>query len=903
MLKNSKNKIFIIDGSSFLYRAYYSIPELKTNNISVNAVYGFCKMIKSLIDKHDPKYMLLVWDSSKKTLRHEIYPEYKQNRQSAPETLFSQKDIIIDFANIIDLKQLSIDKIEADDLMFSAAEKFKEESVDNLSVIVTSDKDLSQSINEQIIILDPFKDKIISQENFNSIFDFDVDKLIFYYSLIGDSSDNIKGVKGIGPKTAKDLINKYKSLEDLYLNLDKLSSERVKSLLIKDKESAFISKELFTLKKYNLEIEKKDCLFDKENFSKATDFFKKYKFNSFIKNIDKVNINLHEKYKFNSILNIKDLDNLCKLIEKHKAFAIDTETDGLDIFSSNLVGISIAFELGTSYYIPFGHKDQKIEQQKIKQLDKDLILNRLKYYLEDQNIKKYLHNSKFDLLMLKKENINLTGIEFDTIIAANLLSTVLLGENSKLGLKYLSDYLFNEPMLNFQDIVKKNNYKDFSFVDIETATKYAAADAHQTLKLYQLFKPELKKLNMEKLFYDLEMPLIEILSDIERNGIFLDINIIQDIDKKVSEEIEKVYKEIINNIDEKYCQINLNSQKQLEELLFYNLNLPAIKKTGQKKSYSTDQEVLKELSKIHYIPRLIIKYRELFKLKTTYLQGLIKHVNPKTDKLHTNFSQTTVLTGRLSSHEPNLQNIPVDNFLIRSAFKPKENYLFISADYSQIELKVLAYLSKDKILREAFINNQDIHTITACKIFATESEVITNEQRQFAKRINFGILYGLTAHGLSKELDLSHNIANDYIKKFWSEYKELDIWMEEVIKETKEKGYVETLFKRRRYIPGINEKNRNIYELSKRIAINTIIQGTAAEIVKLGMIKLYNAIKENNLDAKIILQIHDELIIEVHKDIAEETALLTKNILESIVDWEFKLLINIKIGKNWQEVT
>lgn len=910
--QDRKNSIFIIDGSSFLYRAYYGMPELKVDqNLQVNAVYGFCKMIKNLIDKHKPEYLLLVWDSPGKTIRHEIYPEYKQNRQVAPENLFDQKSIIIDFAEAIKLKQLAVSSIEADDLMFSAADKFIKQDKDNKVILVTSDKDLAQALNSQIIILDPFKNKIITYEDFYQNFNVPVEKLAFYYALIGDSSDNIKGVKGIGPKTAQALIEQFSSLQDLYLNVNNIKSERVKNLLISQKESAFLSQELFLLKHYHIDIEKQDCIFKVENWNLAIDFFKKYKFNSFLKNLGnldvKSDINIKDKYNFKSVTNYQQLNEICSLIEKHKAFALDTETDGSQLFISKMVGLSVAFDVGTAYYVPFGH----IVDDNVEQLDQDIVLNALKPYLQDSNIKKYLHNAKFDLLMFQNHGIKLAGIAFDTMIAAHLLSSALLSDNQKLGLKSLSDYLFNEPMMTFSEVVQgklnkksdKGSALNFSNVAIDLATQYAAADAHQTLKLYQFFEPQITKLGMADLFYNLEMPLINILAQIELAGISIDTDIINEINEKVSLELQKIYKNITEKLDERYSQINLNSPKQLEELLFNNLNLPAIKKTAQKTAHSTDQEVLNELSKIHEIPKLIIKHRELFKLKSTYLENLHKHINPKTNKIHTNFSQISAATGRLASYEPNLQNIPVDGFLIRSAFKPKEGCLFISADYSQIELKVLAYLSKDKNLIDAFVNHKDIHAITASGLFDICQDEVTEEQRRFGKRINFGILYGLTAYGLSKELDISNKLANEYIKKFMGQYKELNLWMDKVIEETKQKGYVETLFKRRRYLPGIYEKNKNIYELSKRIAINTLVQGTAAEIVKLGMIKLHNAIIDNNLNANIILQIHDELLIEVSENNVKEVASLTKKILEDIVSWDFDLSVNINIGNNWQEVT
>ncbi|CDK30845.1 DNA polymerase I [Candidatus Babela massiliensis] len=908
--KDLKNSFFIIDGSSFLYRAYYSIPELRfEQKIPVNAVYGFCRMIKKLIDKYEPKYMLLVWDSYGSNARKELYPKYKETRQAPPSDLFQQKDIIMEFADSIGLQQLFQHGIEADDLMHTVAQKFKFDG-DTFSVLVTSDKDMAQSLSDKTVILDPFKDKIVTINSFEEDYGFNISKLSFYYALVGDSSDNIPGVKGIGPKTAKEIVIKFNSLDDVYSGIEEVKSERIKNLLISGKENAYLSQELFILRQYQIECNEKDCTFSLDRWSNAQEFFRKYNFKSLLKTIDKDeltnigsqnsiknDIRLKDKYNFKAILNTQDLKEVCDKIEQYKAFALDTESTGFQVLSSEMVGLSISVEVGSSYYIPFGHKTEQT------QLEKEYVLNTLKPYLEDPNIKKYLHNAKFDILMFYVSGINLRGVVFDTMIAAHLLSHLLASENPRIGLKKLSDYFFNEPMLSFDDVVKKNKLKDFSYVDIELATEYAAADAHQTLKLYNLFSPEIVKAGMEDIFYNLEIPLIDILVDIEKSGIILDKNVIQDINQRVTQEIDKLYKDIILQLDESYSSINLNSPKQLEELLFIHLKLPAIKKTAQRTSYSTDHEVLKELSKIHHIPKMIMRYRELFKLKSTYLESLLDYVNPFTNKIHTTFSQTSVTTGRLSSSEPNLQNIPVDGFLIRSAFKSQEDNLFLSADYSQIELRVLAYISQDKVLLDAFEKDKDIHAITAAGLFDQDQETISSEQRQIGKRINFGILYGLTAHGLSKELNITHSLANDYIKKFMSQYVQLNQWMESVIEDAKSKGYVETLFKRRRYVPGINEKNKNIFELSKRIAINTVVQGTAAEIVKLGMINLDKAIKKNNFNAKMILQIHDELILEVNKSDIEKVSKLVKDVLESVVDWNVNLSISTKTGKNWQEIT
>lgn len=891
-----KRSVFIIDGSSFLYRAFYSIPPLTTKQgIPVGAVFGFCRMIKRLIDKYEPMNMVLIWDGKGKTFRHEIYGQYKESRQSIPSDLISQKELIKEFAHLIGLFQLEKHGIEADDLMYSFALKVKKEGLN--AILVTSDKDLSQALTDKITILDPFKDLFIDRENLEQKLGFSLDKLVFYYSLIGDSSDNIPGVKGIGPKTAEKLVKEYSSLDELYENLDQVDLPRIKSLLIEGKEKAYLSKELFTLRVYEIEQDISCCSFKLCNWEQAKPLFERLEFKVFLKELgqeQKSSCNiLKQRYTFQLVTKQEELEAVCYEIKKERRCAIDIECTDLRLLEAQMVGISICAKEGKSYYIPFGHKTNE------PQLEKNYVISKLKPIFEDASIEKYLHHAKFDVLMLKSLGVNLKGITFDTLIAASLL----VGDDQKIGLKYLSEYYFQEPMLYFVDVVTKNKYTDFSYVPLDIATDYAAADAHQTMRLYNLFKQVIHEQGMQELFYNLEMPLMHVLCKMELDGISIDVNVLREIDAVVCQEIARLHREIIDLVGNEYALINLNSPKQLEELLFERLNLPAIKRTAQKTLYSTDQEVLKQLAKIHPVPSLIIRYRELFKLKSTYLDTLGSYINPKTKRIHTTFNQTAVATGRLASSEPNLQNIPVDRFALRSAFKAKPGHVFLSADYSQIELRVLGYLSQDETLLSAFKNNKDIHALTAAGLFDIEVQNVTSEQRKIGKRINFSILYGLTAHGLSKDLDISRSLAKTYIEKFMAQYPGVCQWMENVVEQTKEKGYVETFFKRRRYLPGIYERNRTLYDLARRVAINTVAQGTAAEIVKLGMIQLDKVFDQEKLNSKILLQIHDELLIEVPENEIDKVEKLVKNTLQSVVQWNLPLVVTTRIGSNWQEVT
>lgn len=906
---DSKDSLFIIDGSSFLYRAYYSIRPLNTSKgTPVNAVYGFCRMIKKLLDNFDPKYLVLVWDSKGPTVRHGIYTEYKATRQAAPNDLFIQKDIIQKFADTINLKQVAEPGVEADDLMYSLAiDAVKNEQS---AILITSDKDLGQVVKENIVIFDPFKDIILDKEALEKKLGFNLDKLVFYYALLGDSSDNIPGVRGIGPKAAGDLLQQFSSMQDLYNNLDKISSNSVKQKLEAGRDDAFLSEKLFKLHYYQVYKNKEEYYFKKENWNLALDFFNELEFTSLVKTInlsgsifDKINNNIEEfKYPedidFVTVQTEEQLQKLCKDIEDAGLCAIDTETDGLKPLENNLIGICLAFKENSTYYVPFGHKTEEL------QLSKEKVVEILKPVLENKLIKKFLHHAQFDVLTLYKAGIKLENIVFDTMIAASLLTTEL---NNKVGLKYLSQYYLKMPMQSFQSLTKKLGVKSFDKVDLKHASKYGAYDAHQTLLLTKILMPKLEQNGFANLYNLIEHPVIEVLIEMQKTGVLVDQQILEQLDLCVMNELDKIRALIASIVGPELIDINLNSPKQLEDLLFNKLGLKPIKKTTQKTGYSTDYEVLVQLAKSHDIPVFIIRYRELAKLKSTYIEGLRNFINSKTNKVHTQFSQIAVATGRLASSDPNLQNVPLDNMdlpiHIRSAFIAPKNELLISVDYSQIELRVLAYLSQDKALIQAFNNNADIHAKTAANIFEINPEQVTTEQRQVGKRINFSILYGLTPYGLAKDLDISYKMAELYINRYFSQYSGVRAWMDHVILETKELGYVQTLWGRRRYIPGIHEKNKSLYEAAQRVAINTIAQGTAAELMKLGMINTQKMLFQDKLEAKLLLQIHDELIFSAAQDKAEKIAFLIKNKLENIVDWNIPLITNVRIGQNWEKIS
>ena len=911
----SKKSVFLVDGSSFLYRAYYGLkPLYTTQGKTVHAVYGFCRMIKKLIDDFEINHLVIVWDSKGKTDRHVMYEAYKATRQAPPSDIFEQKDLIQEFINLVGIAQLSQVGIEADDLLYSAAVKFNEAGYQ--SILVTSDKDMRQAIDANILIFDPFKNTVMDQKDCEQRYGFQIQKMPFYFSIIGDSSDNIPGVKGIGEKGATQLVQQFESLQELYQNLDKVEKARTRELLLSSKDNAFLSYKLFLLQKYSINLKIEDVVFDVADWAKALPFFLKLEFKSLAKDIEQNQsvqqtlfsetkeecLALHDMYRFECVTDLNALKDVCEKIKKIKSFAIDTETDGLDPMQATLVGISIAFKEGFAYYIPLKHENAT--HGYVDQISLDEVKKHFGPLLQDENIKKYMHHAKFDELILIQAGFVIRGIDFDTVIAASLLTK----EWEKNGLKELSKQFFNETMMTYQDIIKEYKAKNFAQIPIDVATNYAACDAHQTLKLVSVFTPQLEQQGMKKLFYEIEMPVNQVLVAMQKEGIFCDVQVLSRLSVQVNQDLKNIENKIFQVAGK---QINLNSPKQVRELLFDTLKLPPQKKSGKGDVYSTDAQVLQALTVYHEIPLMLLAHRELFKLKSTYIDALPDYVNPETGHIHTSWNQTIVATGRISSSNPNLQNIPKSGLEyaksydvdVRSAFKAKRGWSFISADYSQIELRILAHLSQDKNLLHAFKTGQDIHVQTAATMFGIEQSQVTSEQRAIGKRINFSILYGLTAYGLSRDMLISYAEAKKYIELYFQQYPGVQAWMDSVVEQVKKTGYTQTLYGRRRYLPGIYEKNKTLFDVAKRVAINTPAQGTAAEIIKIGMTSFQNALLKDALDGKILLQIHDELLVTCPDDQVDQTVQLLKKSLIQAVDWDVKLEVAIRTGKSWKEVS
>jgi DNA polymerase I len=900
-----KKTIFLIDGSSFLYRAYYGMRPLHTTKGEpVHAVYSFCRMIQKLIDSFNPAYMSLVWDSKGPSTRHAMFEAYKATRQAPPSDLFEQKKHMVTFATLIGLHQEEKSGFEADDSMYAIA---KEQSAQGKTVVlITADKDMGQALClDNVYLYDAFKYQIMDKEYFQEKMGFPVERIVFYFALLGDSSDNIPGVHGIGKKGALDLVTQFTSLEDMYARLDEVVKPRTRAILQEYEKDAFLSRDLFLLQYYPTGIMTEHMLFNASHWRNAQPLFAELEFKSLLSELGETKerhvimiedkIAAIKKYQMKLVATVEDLDALILYLKNYTAYAVDTETDGIRPLQANLVGISVCAQEGIAYYIPCGHKTDE------PQLSLAQVIAAFKPILQDEFTTKYLHNAKFDMLVLSAHGIELKGSVVDTLVAASLVAQ----EWQRINLKELSTFYFNEPMLTFEEMVKTPKLKDFSYVPLSLATLYSAFDSHQTLRLAKIVEQELNDQEMGALYYTIEMPLLHVLYDMEKRGICADFEMLASLCAQITTALERIQQEILALIGPDQQAINLNSPRQIEQLLFYTLNLPPQKKSGKGTVYSTDQEVLDTLAKLHPVPALIVKYRELFKLKSTYIDALPSYSDPRDKKIHTTFSQTRVATGRLSSYDPNLQNIPASGpgLAVRKVFKPTPGDMFISADYSQIELRVLAYLSQDANLLEAFRQGRDIHAETASRLFDVALGEVTHDQRQIGKRINFSILYGLTPYGLSKDLDISFSQAKEYIEKYFAQYPGVRQWMDGVVRQTVKLGYCITYWGRRRSIPAIYEKNRVLYDEAKRVAINTVAQGTAAEIVKQGMIQVAQKLKQSGIDAHIILQIHDELLVSVPQDKAEIVEKMVTDTLEHIVAWNVPLQVKTRRGFDWKEVS
>ena len=910
---------YLIDGSGYIFRAYYALPPLtrKSDGLPVGAVSGFCSMLFKLLEDsksnenlQKPTHFAVIFDSARKTFRNEIYSDYKANRSEAPDDLAPQFEYIRKSVLAFNLPSVDLPNYEADDLIATYTEQILAKGAK--VTIVSSDKDLMQLYRKDVRLFDPMKNKFITPEDIMNKFGVEPKKVIDVQSLAGDSSDNIPGVPGIGVKTAAELINQYGTLEKLLDNAHEIKQNKRRETLIENKDKAIISKKLVTLMK-DAPAQRKIEEFqlkeiDKEKLYK---FLREMEFNRLLSSVisaygepklvtTKTESSVKEKQQniskknYHLISNEEEIEEWINEAEEAGELVIDTETSSLDAHQADLVGISLSTKIGKACYIPIAHKFDGC-------LDKNIVIKKLKPLLEDKSVKKIGQNIKFDFIVLYKQGIKMNSME-DTM----LMSYVLDAGKNRHNMDTLSEIHLQHKTISFKEIVGTGKKEiNFSDVELDKAMEYAAEDADITYRLYKIFNKNLKLEKLTNIYEIFEKPLIEILAFMEIEGIKVDNKFLKVLSEKFEKKINKIEKEVFK-ISKK--EFNIASPKQLGEIIYNELKIAALKKT-KKGSFATNAGVLEDLAfKGHKFPQLVLDWRQVSKLKNTYSDALPEHINPSTKRVHTSFLLAATTTGRLASSDPNLQNIPIkseDGKDIRKAFISEKGFTLISADYNQIEMRILADLADVKELKKAFKNNEDIHTLTASQVFNIDIKKVDQDMRRKAKAINFGIIYGISQYGLAKQINVSNHEANEFLEAYFAKFPEIKVYMNDTIKFCRKSGYVNNVFGRRSHFNGINDKNFNVRNFQERAAINAPIQGSASEIMRLAMIRIDQKFKEmKNNKSKILLQIHDELIFEVPEKEAKNITKIIKEEMTSVTNsdlhaFSIPLTVDINTGDNW----
>ena len=911
---------YLIDGSGYIFRAYYALPPLsrKSDGLPTGAVSGFCSMLFKLLEDtrsddsiHRPTHFAVIFDSARKNFRNEIYSEYKANRSEAPEDLIPQFEYIRKSVEAFNLPSIELLNYEADDLIATYVKKIIKAGAK--ATIISSDKDLMQLVSDNTRLYDPMKSKVLGEKEVIEKFGVKPNQVIDVQSLAGDSSDNIPGVPGIGIKTASELINKYKTLDTLLKKADEIPQKKRRETLLENKDKAFLSRKLVTLKDDVPIKEDLSSLILKEvQREKLYDFLRDMEFNKLLsraisfygeagnKKIEiknsKIKLNKVNVKDYESITDEKNLDRWIKILNQQPIIAFDTETSSLNAVEADLVGVSFSYAENKACYIPLAYKN-------MKGLKKELVLKKIKPILEDPSIKKIGQNIKFDLIILRQNDIEINSIE-DTM----LISYTLDAGTNRHNLDTLSEIHLGHKTISYKDLVGAGKNKlNFYDVTLDRATEYAAEDADVTLRLYNFLKERLYKEKLNKIYENFEKPMVKLLSQLELNGIKVDDIYLKKLSKNFGEKLKKIEKEIYLIAGKEF---NIASPKQLGEIIYNELKIAKLKKT-KKGSLATSAKILEDLSLDgHKFPKLVLQWRQISKLKNTYSDALQDHISIKTKRVHTSFLLAATNTGRLASSDPNLQNIPIkseEGKQIRKAFIADEKNLLISADYNQIEMRILADMADVKELKKAFKNNEDIHNLTASQVFNISIDQVNDDLRRKAKTINFGIIYGITQYGLAKQISVSNQEASDFINAYFKKFPEIKDYMRSTINACRKQGYVTNIFGRRIHLRGINDKNFSIRSFQERAAINAPIQGSAADIIRLAMIKINQLTEmDKKLKAKMLLQIHDELIFECLEKDAEYAKKIVKEAMMSISKSEHHMFsipleVNVNSGYNWGE--
>lgn len=884
-------RLFLIDGSSYIYRAYFAIRHLSNSKgFTCNAVLGFTKMLLKVIRDHNPDQLAVIYDAKGPTFRKEIYSEYKANRSKMPDDLVPQIQIIKDVVAGFNLVSIERQGFEADDIIATLARQKSAEGV-NVTV-VTGDKDLMQVVNERVQLLDTMKDKISGLAEVAQRFGGTPDKVIEVQALAGDSSDNVPGVPGIGEKTAKALIEEFGTVENLLVNIDQVKGKKRQENLHTFADQARLSRELVTLiDDMALDVDDVDFTIKPANSEALSAIFKEMEFAQLYNEFSSPVVERSLAGEYHCVTTLSQLEEVVVQLQGAEWISIDTETTALKAMEADLVGISLAITAGEAWYIPVGHTAEGAE----KQLDREQVLEVLRPILEDADRPKVGQNLKYDIIVLRRAGISLNGVAADTM----LLSYLLHPESRSHSLDSMAAEYLNHKMIPYSDVTGTGKKQiGFAEVAVDKATEYAAEDADITLQLFLLFNPQLKG-ELRQLFEDVELPLMLVLTEVEWNGIGVDCDKLSCLSQEFATQISALEDKIYTFAEGEF---NINSPKQLGEILFDRLGLPHGKKT--KTGWSTAVDVLQKLADQHEIVSLVLEYRSLAKLKGTYTDSLPRLVHPETGRIHTSFNQAVTATGRLSSSDPNLQNIPIRTNAgreIREAFIPAAGHVLLAADYSQIELRVMAHLADEQALQQSFQRDEDIHQQTASEIFDIFPALVTDEMRRRAKTINFGVLYGMGAFSLGKDLNITTKEAKKYIDRYFERYPQVNQFIEERKEEARQNLYVKTLLGRHCAVADINSKNGQIRSYAERNAVNYPVQGSAADIIKVAMVAVHKRLKDEGLQSKMVLQVHDELVFDVPEGELEQLQRLVQQEMEGAVDLRVPINVCVGYGKNWRE--
>jgi DNA polymerase-1 len=897
-----RNVLHIVDGTYYIYRAYYALRRLSTSDgFPTNAIFGFVGMLKKLIADESPEYLIMTFDPPGRGFRKEIYPDYKANRQSMPDDLRPQLPVFREIVAAYNIPIIERPGFEADDVMGTLSKVATSTGFD--VVLITGDKDLTQLVNHNVSLLDTMRDKRVGLEQVRERFLVEPAQVPDVLGLWGDTSDNIPGVPSVGEKTAARLIRDFGSIEGVLENLDKIGGKKVPAMLAEHRELAFLSRRLATIKTdLDVEFVPEAARLTDPNLPELAELFRKLEMSRHLDDLRKTydlpsiapddqTAETAEDAKLWECLSLEDLEKIVAAVRRAGRVSVDTETTGLDPMRAHLVGISLSWTEGEGVYIPTGHT-RILEPDQLSEED---VIARLKPILEDPEIAKVGQHLKYDEIVLARHGITLRGIEFDCLLASYVLDPTRRSHSMD---QLAKDYL-RYTSIKFKEVAGSGQGQlTFDQVPLEKATIYAAEDAEVTLRLAKHMgklldgEPDLRKLHD-----DLELPLSRVLSQMERHGVLLDREILRSLSREFERQIMASQEQIFEQAGRRF---NVNSPKQLAVVLFEDLGLPVLKKT--KSGPSTNHAVLEKLAEQHPIPRLILEYRSIAKLKNTYTDTLPKLVHPETGRIHTDYRQAVAATGRLSSNHPNLQNIPVrtaEGRRIREAFVAPPGMVLFGADYSQVELRLLAHMSGDSVLLDAFRNGEDIHARTAAEVFEIPREEVTREKRSLAKTINFGVLYGMGSTRLARETGLTRKEAAGFITRYFERMPSVRLYIDQLVAEATSTGYARTLLGRRRPLPELRDHNRGVRALGERLAVNTPVQGTAADIIKLAMVNVQRRLDGAGLNAAMLMHVHDELVFEVAEDDLDKLQSLVVEEMEGAFDLDVPLSVDVGFGLNW----